>query len=234
MRKQGTVGEPAARVFEEGLSRYLGPRERGVLARVRVGILGAGGLGSMAAQALVRTGVRHLVVADPDVVEASNLNRQFYFVDQVGRAKVEALGENLRRINPEVEVEGHRLEVRSAEELERVFRGCEVLVEAVDGAEVKRMVAEEVRRRQEAGGGPRGRVWAPYLLVSASGVAGWGAVDEVRVREVGEGWVVVGDGVREVGEGVPPLAPRVWVAASMEADAVVSFVLGHTRLWEDV
>ena len=55
------------------------PPERAVLARARVGIAGAGGLGSNCAMHLVRAGVRHLVVADFDVVGESNLNRQFFF-----------------------------------------------------------------------------------------------------------------------------------------------------------
>ena len=65
---------------------------------MRIGIAGAGGLGSNVAVNLVRTGVKKLKIVDFDVVDESNLNRQFYFMDQVGRPKVEALRENLLRI----------------------------------------------------------------------------------------------------------------------------------------
>ena len=58
---------------------YLTPAERAVLERARIGIAGAGGLGSNCAMHLVRAGVRRLVVADFDVVGESNLNRQFFF-----------------------------------------------------------------------------------------------------------------------------------------------------------
>ena len=65
-----------------------------------VGIAGLGGLGSAVAVALARMGVGRLVLVDFDVVEPSNLNRQQYFVDQLGQSKALALGENLKRINP--------------------------------------------------------------------------------------------------------------------------------------
>jgi sulfur carrier protein ThiS adenylyltransferase len=64
---------------------------RKVLLTKKVGIAGAGGLGSNCAAALVRSGIGALVIADFDVVTESNLNRQFYFRDQVGMQKTAAL-----------------------------------------------------------------------------------------------------------------------------------------------
>ena len=55
------------------------------LKRASVGIAGVGGLGSAVAVALARVGVGRLVIADFDVVEPSNLNRQQYFIDQIGQ-----------------------------------------------------------------------------------------------------------------------------------------------------
>ena len=63
-----------------------------------VGIAGCGGLGSNCAVALARIGVGRLVIADFDDVSAGNLNRQYYFLDQVGLKKVLALKENIARI----------------------------------------------------------------------------------------------------------------------------------------
>ena len=78
------------------------------LSKFRVGIAGAGGLGSNCAAALARCGVGTLVIADFDIVEESNLSRQYYFTDQVGMLKTEALKENIRRINPDVVVIDHQ------------------------------------------------------------------------------------------------------------------------------
>ena len=82
------------------VNSYLTEQEKSILEHAVIGIAGAGGLGSNCAMHLVRSGVRKFVIADFDTVSAGNLNRQFFFTDQIGRSKVEALAENLRRIEP--------------------------------------------------------------------------------------------------------------------------------------
>ena len=73
----------------------------------RVGIAGAGGMGSNCAAHLVRAGMKKLVIADFDVVNESNLNRQFFFRNQLGQKKVVALGRNLRLIEPALDLTLH-------------------------------------------------------------------------------------------------------------------------------
>jgi len=63
--------------FEIGLMSYLGREKLEKLGKVKVGIAGAGGLGSNCALHLVRSGFKNLKIVDFDVVEPSNLNRQF-------------------------------------------------------------------------------------------------------------------------------------------------------------
>ena len=104
--------------LHEGLKTHFSPEQIKQLASVRVGIAGAGGLGSNVAVHLVRTGIRRLVVADFDRVAPSNLNRQFYFADQVGLKKVAALEANLRRIDPDVELKTMDLRL-TADNVER-------------------------------------------------------------------------------------------------------------------
>ena len=71
----------------------------------RVIIFGVGGVGSWCAEALVRTGVRHLTLVDFDRVDVTNINRQLMATQQtVGQVKVEALRERLLTINPEAEI----------------------------------------------------------------------------------------------------------------------------------
>ena len=69
------------------------------LGKFRVGIAGAGGLGSNCAVALARSGIGTLVICDFDIIEEANLNRQFYFTDQVGMEKTTALEANIERIS---------------------------------------------------------------------------------------------------------------------------------------
>ena len=191
---------------------YLTPAERAVLEKVRIGVAGTGGLGSNCAMHLVRSGIRHLVVADFDVVGESNLNRQFFFRDQLGMKKVDALKANLLRIDPEVDVQAVdvRLDAASTREL---FEDCDIVVEAFDVVEAKTMILSTLM--------PLG-----MRLVTASGLAGWGKSNAMRVRKMGANVVVVGDGETGVATDVAPASPRVGIAAAMEANAVVAWLLG--------
>ena len=63
-------------------------------------------------------------------------------------------------------------------------------------------------------------------LVTASGLAGWGKSNAMRVRKMGANVVVVGDGETGVATDVAPVSPRVGIAAAMEANAVVAWLLG--------
>lgn len=85
--------------------RLLGTDVMSRLSSLRVIIFGVGGVGSWCAEALVRSGVRHLTLVDGDVVNPSNVNRQLMATTRtVGRPKVEALRERLLDINPEADI----------------------------------------------------------------------------------------------------------------------------------
>ena len=190
---------------------YLTPEERAALESVRVGIAGAGGLGSNCAMHLVRSGVKHITIADFDVVNESNRNRQFFFRDQIGQKKVEAIKANLLRIEPDADIRAVdiRLDASSARE---VFADCGIVVEAFDAVDAKVMLVSAF-----ASSGKK--------LVTASGLAGWGRSNAMRVRKMGS-IVAIGDGETSVGDGAAPVSPRVGIAAAMEANAVVAMLLG--------
>ena len=83
----------------------LGAQSMAALKSARVAVFGLGGVGSYAAEALVRAGVGHISLLDGDVYELSNLNRQLYATtDTLGRPKAEAARERALSINPECDV----------------------------------------------------------------------------------------------------------------------------------
>ena len=190
---------------------YLTPEERAVLESARVGIAGAGGLGSNCAMHLVRAGVQHLTVVDFDVVNESNLNRQFFFRDQLGQKKVEALKENLLRIDPATDIRAVDAKIDAAS-VKEIFADCDIVVEAFDVVDAKVMLVSSF-----ASSGKN--------LVTASGLAGWGRSNEMRVRKMGN-IVAVGDGETAVGANAGPASPRVGIAAAMQANSVVAILLG--------
>lgn len=190
----------------------------GVHGRVKtgvVGIAGVGGLGSSVAMALARVGVGTLVIADYDVVEPSNLNRQQYFIDQIGSLKVNAMEENLRRVNPFVKVVKKNVLLTSLN-IPDIFRGVDVLVEALDSAESKAELLDAAAK---------GLPGVP--VVCASGVAGYGPSNAITTRPFGGSCHVVGDLETAAAEGVGLMAPRVGVAAHHQANCVLRILLGE-------
>lgn len=82
---------------------------KGTLQRIasrRVILFGVGGVGSWCAEALVRSGIKHLTIVDPDHINASNINRQLPATQAtIGYLKVEVLKNRLLEINPEAKIE---------------------------------------------------------------------------------------------------------------------------------
>ena len=102
------------------------------LRRTRVIVFGLGGVGSWCAEALVRSGVGHLTLVDPDCVDVTNVNRQLpALTSTVGRPKVEVLRERFLDINPEAEIVA-RQERFSAENSEFGIQNYDYVIDAID------------------------------------------------------------------------------------------------------
>lgn len=195
-------------LLHSGLARYLTPAQLTRLRSVRVGIAGAGGLGSNAALMLARSGVEHFLIIDHDVVDASNLNRQQFWPRHVGRPKVDCLAELLRELNPAVDADCRRLRLDAAS-LPPLLPICPLWVEALDGAADKRLLVEQA-------------LLGDRHVVSASGMGGYNGPPMQR-RVLGR-LTLVGDFATDI-HAAPPLAPRVTEAAALLADAALTRIL---------
>lgn len=88
-----------------GTARLYGEHALSVFARAHCCVVGIGGVGSWAAEALVRTGIGAITLIDTDDVCVTNINRQIHALrDTVGQAKADVMAERLRRINPECRI----------------------------------------------------------------------------------------------------------------------------------
>ncbi|MCX7781716.1 MAG: sulfur carrier protein ThiS adenylyltransferase ThiF [Negativicutes bacterium] len=197
--------------FEQALERYLKPEQLERIRKTKIGIAGGGGLGSNCAHLLIRTGFRYIRIVDFDVLDYSNLNRQFYFLGQVGSAKVAELKKNLLAINPDAIIEAIEARIE-AENAAGLFADCDVVVEAFDRPEYKKMIIETYLNTGK-------------FLVAASGLAGWGDSDRIKIHRIRDNFFIVGDLKSAIGPDCPPLAPCVQIAAAKQADLVLSYVL---------
>lgn len=111
--------------------RAFGKTGQAELADAHVTVVGAGGLGSMAAEQLARLGIGELTLVDPDIVEESNLPRIYGAADHhVGRPKVDVVAQHLWKVNPDIEVTTHQ--ARAQEVAVDTLADCDILVGAVD------------------------------------------------------------------------------------------------------
>ena len=178
--------------------------------RISVGIAGIGGIGSNVAKMLVQSGIMNLKIVDFDHVEASNLNRQFYFISQVGKLKVDMLEHNLRKINPNVQI-AKEIEKVTKKNVNSLFSECEIVVEGFDLKDNKIMLMEEL-------GGKKS------LIVSASGIAG-DDMENIRVKKLGGNCYIVGDFCSD-NNAFTIFPPKVFCIAARMA----SIVLRHINL----
>ena len=175
-----------------------------------IGIAGVGGIGSNVAANLVRSGIDFLRIVDFDRVEASNLNRQFYFADQIGQPKTEALSHNLRRIRPDLRIEAVLARI-DAGNCKAIFAGCDLVVEGFDRPTDKKMLLELLGEDR--------------IVVSACGIAG-SDLAAIRTRRLGTGFIV-GDFAADCAD-APLFAHKVGAIAS-HMSAIILHLRGLTH-----
>lgn len=166
------MDEPLQRF--RGIDRLYGKGSTARFARARVAVVGIGGVGSWLVEALARSGFESLRLIDGDDLCLSNVNRQLPALEgQFGRAKVEAMADRVRAINPHCEVDS-RCEFLLAERLEALLGDhLDLVIDACDSFRVKVETIAWCRRRR------------PRLPLIVSGSAG-GRTDPtlVRVRDL--------------------------------------------------
>ena len=176
------------------------PKILPIIRKATIGIAGAGGLGSNVAVTLARVGIGKLIIADFDKIETSNLNRQQYFFDQIGKPKVIALLENLKKINPFSEYKIYHIKL-DKKNIPIIFKDVDIMVEAFDKAEMKKMLIE---------------TWLSEFpekpIIAGSGLAGYGKNEIIHTHKF-HNLYLCGDEESNLQKGISPMAPRVGIVA---------------------
>ena len=205
---------PEREVLRSMIASRNSPELNLALSKAVIGVAGLGGLGSNIALSLARTGVAKLVLADFDVVEPSNLNRQQYFVRHIGMKKTDALKELIAEVNPFVEVVTHDVTLTAANVAE-IFAPCGVICEAFDNVAGKAMMVNE------AGASLRDK-----KIVGASGMAGYFSSNLIKTVKFARNVYLCGDLQNAAGVGQGLMAARVAICANHEANLAIRLLMG--------
>lgn len=208
---KGEMPPPA--MLEQMMAARHTPGVHQKLKQGRVAIAGLGGLGSHIAVSLARMGVGYLLLVDFDTVEPSNLNRQHYNLTHLGRPKTEALQDQIKGINPFIQVAYQTVRV-TPENVTTLFGAVTVLCEAFDRPDQKAMLVGTALRE------------LPHLpIVAGSGMAGCSSANEIRTVKRGARLYLCGDQQSEATVGMGLMAPRVQICAGHQANMVVRLLL---------
>ncbi len=212
---------PAPEELEALLTARHTPGIQQKIRNSTVAVLGLGGLGSAVAGALAKIGIGKMLLSDYDVVEPSNLNRQHYFIDQIGMLKTQALQENLLRMNPLVSLELIEEEL-SENSLPSFFQNVDVLVECFDNPRMKAATLRSVLCKMKK-----------VSYIGSSGMAGFGPGNTIITRKVQPGIYIVGDETSEARPGEGLMAPRVGIAAHHQANLALRLILDEEETRKD-
>jgi tRNA threonylcarbamoyladenosine dehydratase len=151
-----------------GVARLYGEAAAERLKNANVCVVGAGGVGSWALEALARCGIGKLAAVDLDMVAESNTNRQIHALGDIyGKAKVDAMAERIRSINPDCHVSCIEDFVTPENVAEILLGDFDVIIDAIDQSRVKSaMIAHSLR------------IGVPIVVAGGAG----GKIDPTRIK----------------------------------------------------
>lgn len=157
-----------------GLARLYGTEALAHLRAMHVCVIGLGGVGSWAVEALARSGVGRLTLIDWDTVCASNINRQLPALsDTVGRKKVALLAERAAAIHPggQVDAVDDFLTLETLPDYLSVKRGYDYVIDAIDSIKFKAAMIYHCRRNK-------------IPIITVGGAGGMTDPTQVQVRDL--------------------------------------------------
>ena len=206
---------PSKDEWIDALNERHGTQLQARFSSATVAICGLGGLGSNIAVALARAGIGKLILIDFDRVDITNLHRQQYKANQIGRYKTAALAENLQEIAPYIELVTIPERITETN-VSSLLKNTDVVCEAFDDPEAKAMLVNAVLER-----------FPNAYLVAASGMAGMDTPNTIQTRKVMKRFYLCGDEKSDVADTIGLVAPRVMLCAAHQAHTVLRILAGE-------
>jgi len=196
--------------------------DQGVFSRSRVLCIGAGGIVSMIAPTLVRKGIGGITLLDDDLVEVSNLNRQRFYIKDIGRNKALALAENLvPECIAETEICGIGLRFQEAIAL-GVDLSCDVAICGVDNNPARVAASRYFRARG---------IPVVFSAVSLAGDHGYVFVQEGSGSCIGCLFPDMASDDRYPCPGTPAIADILQAVGALAIYAVDTLLMNRPRVW---
>jgi len=149
--------------YWEHINRNIGIisfQEQEIIRTSKIAVLGVGGIGGSVVENLVRAGCQNLVIADKDLFDTSNLNRQLCTLEDIDRYKVDMIAEYAQKIDPEVKI--NKFTTITPDNIDRILEDVDVVALTLDGPITSILIARECRRREI----PMCETWAVPVLFS--------------------------------------------------------------------
>ena len=206
---------PTKEEMDKALEERVGKELSEKFGNASVAICGLGGLGSNIAISLARAGVGRLHLIDFDNVDLSNMNRQQYFLSQLGMPKTEALKDTLKQLAPYCRISTDFVKI-TEENMAALLADEDIICEAFDNPEAKAMLVNGVTE-----------LFPEKYLVAASGMAGFASANSIKVRRVTPRFYLCGDGISDVSDGIGLVSSRVMLCAACQAHTVLRIIAGQ-------
>ncbi|MGB3367712.1 MAG: sulfur carrier protein ThiS adenylyltransferase ThiF [Acidaminobacteraceae bacterium] len=213
-------------IHEDDMQCFLSSRHSNFviekLKNARVAVMGLGGLGSNTAMNLARSGVGFIKLIDFDIVDPSNINRQNYFLDQIGMKKSDATLANLKRVNPYIKIESCNVYLDKSN-YDEYLEDVDIIVEAFDNplckADITRHFIEHYKTR-----------FNDKFLLTASGMAGFYKSNIIKTKRLKERLYICGDFKNSAREFEGLMAPRVNIVAGHQSNCVIRILMQNMEV----
>ena len=137
----------------------VSPDEQKALAKKTAAIVGLGGLGSVSAELVLRSGVRNLILVDRDFVEESNLSRQLYFEKDIGISKAEVLKAKLLKVDSKAKIYSHAIGLDTSNI--SVLKTADIILDGTDNMDARFLINDFAMKNK-----------IPWIYAAATGTVG--------------------------------------------------------------
>lgn len=206
--------KPTKEELEEAMDKRFSKEIYEKLKNAKVAVAGLGGIGSHIAVNLARSGVGKIHLVDFDRVDLTNLNRQAYTIEHLGRFKTEALRGILLNINPYLDITIETVKV-TEENVLSIFKDYPIVCEAFDNPDNKAMLVNNLLEKIEG-----------VKVVSSSGMAGYESSNLIKTTKVMKNFYLCGDRVTDAYSGIGLMSGRVNICAGHASNMVIRLILG--------